>query len=52
MIGLTQSLAAELAEFSIRVNAICPGNVFTSMQYDYLVKHRCSNFPAILCSGI
>ncbi|MCY3797049.1 MAG: SDR family NAD(P)-dependent oxidoreductase [Chloroflexi bacterium] len=40
VIGLTQSLAAELAEHGIRANAICPGNVFTSMQFDYLVKHR------------
>ena len=45
VIGLTQSMAAELAADGMRVNAICPGNVFTAMQFDYLVKHRLQQYP-------
>ena len=45
LVGLTQSLAAELGASAIRVNAICPGNVFTPMQFDYLVKHRLQQYP-------
>jgi sorbitol-6-phosphate 2-dehydrogenase len=29
-VGLTQSIALELAEFGVRVNAICPGNLLDS----------------------
>jgi 3-oxoacyl-[acyl-carrier protein] reductase len=46
MIGLTESLAREVANYDIRVMAICPGEVATKMQEDVdpryyeLNKHR------------
>jgi NAD(P)-dependent dehydrogenase (short-subunit alcohol dehydrogenase family) len=44
IIGLTQSIAVEFAGAGLRVNALCPGVVFTSlwddMLEDYARKHR------------
>lgn len=36
LIGLTQSMALELAEFGVTVNCICPGWVATEMAYNQL----------------
>lgn len=38
IIGLTQSVAMDLAPFGINVNAICPGNVFSTPMWDLLDK--------------
>ncbi len=37
VLGLTQSMAFELAEHGIRVNCVCPGYVATSMQERELI---------------
>jgi sorbitol-6-phosphate 2-dehydrogenase len=43
-IGLTQSIALELAEFGVRVNAICPGNLLDSPLWkDSLFKQFAQN---------
>lgn len=36
VIGLTQAVASEMAQYGIRVNAVCPGVVRTSMQEEGL----------------
>ena len=42
-IGITQSLALELAPFDITVNAICPGIVGTAMWLDHLIPSNASS---------
>lgn len=38
VIGLTQSMAQDLAAFGVRVNAVCPGNVFATPMWDSLYE--------------
>lgn len=43
-IGLTQSLALEMAEYGVRVNAVCPGNLLDSpLWVDSLFKQYAKN---------
>ncbi len=59
-IGLTQSLALELAEYGVRVNAVCPGNLLDSplwvdsLYAQYAKKvghHRRGGAPEVHRSG-
>ena len=38
MVGLTEAMAQELAPIGIRVNAVCPGIVATSMWLEHLAR--------------
>jgi sorbitol-6-phosphate 2-dehydrogenase len=38
IIGLTQSMAMDLAAFKVRVNAVCPGNVMTTPMWETLFE--------------
>jgi meso-butanediol dehydrogenase/(S,S)-butanediol dehydrogenase/diacetyl reductase len=46
VIGLTQVLARELARYQIRVNAVCPGYIWTPM-WENLAQWFRENFPSL-----
>ena len=46
VIGLTQALAKELARYSINVNAVCPGYIWTPMWAE-MAKWLKTSFPAL-----
>lgn len=46
VIGLTQTLAKELARYSINVNAVCPGYIWTPMWAE-MAKWFKESFPAL-----
>ena len=46
VIGLTQALAKELARYSINVNAVCPGYIWTPMWAE-MAKWFKESFPAL-----
>ena len=59
LIGITQSLALELAEHDITVNAVCPGIVGTAMWLDHLLPsnfvstdEKMHNFEDLMASRI
>lgn len=45
LVGLTKSLAKELAKFDVRVNAVAPGYVMTDLMKDRNLKDLAKNVP-------
>lgn len=45
LVGLTKSLAKELAKFDVRVNALAPGYVMTDLMKDRNLKDLAKNVP-------